>query len=61
MTMFITLLGGLSLIAGAIVLLYGLGAFGLVPSGMALALTLVGLALMIVGFVGVWLSKRASS
>ncbi|MBJ3784839.1 hypothetical protein [Devosia sediminis] len=61
MTMFITLLGGLSLVCGAMVLLYGLGAFGLVPSGMVLALTLVGLALMIVGFAGVWLSRRASS
>ena len=59
MTMFITLLGGVSLIAGAIVLLYGLGAFGVAPAGMALTLTLLGLALMIVGFVGVWLSRRA--
>lgn len=59
MTMFITILGGLAAICGAMATLYGLGAFGAAPAGMSLALTLVGLALLIAGGVAMYLSGRA--
>ena len=52
------ILGAIAALSGGLAMLSGLGAFSEQIEGQSLALTLVGVALLISGCVAMWLSNR---
>lgn len=58
MRIFILILGAIAALSGGLAMLSGLGAFSAQIEGQSLALTLVGVALLISGCVAMWLSNR---
>lgn len=58
MRTFIGILGGVAALCGGLAMQSGLGIFAPAPPGQSMALTLFGLALLIVGCVAMWLSLR---
>ncbi len=58
MRIFILILGALAALSGGLAMLTGLGIISPAPEGQALALTLVGLALLVTGCLAMWLSNR---
>jgi hypothetical protein len=58
MRIFILVLGAVAAISGGVTMLSGLGIITPAPQSQALALTLVGTALLITGCIAMWLSRR---
>lgn len=60
MRIFILIMGAVAALCGGIATLSGLGAFSPPVEGQSLALTLVGVALLVSGCAAMWLSNRRS-
>jgi hypothetical protein len=58
MRIFILILGAVAALAGGLSMLSGLGILAPAPPAQSLALTLVGVALLITGCIAMWLSAR---
>jgi hypothetical protein len=58
MRIFIMVLGAIAALSGGLSMLSGLGIVATAPQAQSLALTLVGIALLITGCLAMWLSAR---